>query len=343
MKVAVLGAAGFTGGELLRLLLLHPEVKELVAASRSASGRAWGEIHPGVASLTDARFVDFDVTGVARGCDVVFLALEHGASSKLARQVFDAKPGLVVDLAADFRVRDLECYRAHYGEHSDPELLARFTYALADVEGHELRGCKALAIPGCFATAAALALRPLAAPGVASLAAAPALFGITGSSGAGTQPKESTHHPRRASNVQAYAVMGHRHEAEILDRWRRWAGTGAGLPRLMTHQGPFVRGIYLSLHARGRFSATGHELLARAYAGRPFVRITEDPPALAHVLGTNMALLHATTSPDGGEIQVHVAIDNLIKGAAGQAVQAMNLALDLPEQTGLRLAGAFPS
>ncbi len=341
MKVAVLGAAGFTGGELLRLLLLHPEVDDLVAASRSATGRTWGEVHPAVAPLTRARFVDLDAARLAAGADVVFLALEHGASSEIARGVLDAKPRLAIDLAADFRVQDLDLHREYYGAHADPSLVPRFRYALADVEGEKLRGAAALAVPGCFATAAALALRPLAQSPV-KLAAAPILFGITGSSGAGTKPAESTHHPRRAANVEAYSLLSHRHEAEIVERWRRWAGEDAGRPRLVAHRGPFVRGIYLSLHARGTFPARGPELLALAYEGCRFVRITDAPPSLAHVVGTNDALVHAAASKDGDEIQIHVAIDNLIKGAAGQAVQAMNLALGFPEDAGLRLAGAFP-
>jgi len=337
MNVAVLGAAGFTGGELLRLLLEHPEVTSLTAASRSQAGRPWGDLHPGVAGLTDARFTPLDPGRLARGCDVVFLALEHGASSHIAREVLSAGPKLVVDLAADFRVQDASLYREYYGEHADPALLARFTYALADVEGEALEGRDALAVPGCFATAAALALRPASGAG-----SAPVLFAITGSSGAGTQPKESTHHPRRASNVQAYAVLGHRHEAEIVERWRAWEGREAARPRLITHQGPFVRGIYLTLHARGKFDLEGSELLARAYGGRRFVRVVDEPPALAHVVGTNTALVHAAVSDRGDEIQIHVAIDNLVKGAAGQAIQAMNLALGFAEDAGLRLSGVFP-
>jgi N-acetyl-gamma-glutamyl-phosphate reductase common form len=271
--------------------------------------------------------------------DVVFLSLEHGVSSRLAREVLDTTRALVVDLAADFRVQDVDLYREHYGEHPDPELVSRFRYALADIEGTALRGCTALAVPGCFATAAALALRPLA---TIALAQPPALFAVTGSSGAGTQPKESTHHPRRASNMQAYSVLGHRHEAEIAERWRAWAGPAAGRPRLMTHQGPFVRGIHLTLHARGEFRGSGRDLLAPVYDGCRFVRITDEPPALTHAVGTNVALVHAAVAREGGEIQIHVAIDNLIKGAAGQAIQAMNLALGLHEDAGLRLAGAFP-
>jgi N-acetyl-gamma-glutamylphosphate reductase len=151
MKVAVLGAAGYAGGELLRLLSGHPEVTDWVATSRSHAGERVADVHPGLAPLTEARFHDLAPGAAARGRDVVFLCLEHGASSRLAEEVFAADPGLVVDLAADFRVRDPELYRRYYGPHPAPGLLGRFRYGLADIVGAELRGDRAIEAPGCFA------------------------------------------------------------------------------------------------------------------------------------------------------------------------------------------------
>ncbi|HKV70355.1 MAG TPA: N-acetyl-gamma-glutamyl-phosphate reductase [Gemmatimonadales bacterium] len=353
MRVAVIGAAGYAAGELLRILLQHPEVTEVIATSRSQAGKPLGSVHPSLATATDARFAGLEPGEAARGADVAFLALEHGESSKVADAVFDAGPGLIVDLAADFRTSDLSLYRRYYGEHQRPELVGRFTYALADVLGAELAGKRALAAPGCFATAAELALWPLAGAGLS-----PALFAVTGSSGSGVLPKPTTHHPARAHNVFAYSVLGHRHEAEVLQRWHEWNGSDKAEARLMTHSGPFVRGIYLTLHARiggaGGGSTSdgptlrrpdGHELVARykeRFEGRPFVRILDQPPELTHVVGTNYALIHAAASEDGRELQVMVAIDNLVKGAGGQAVQAMNLALGLPETAGLLTLAPFP-
>ncbi len=244
MRVAVIGAAGYVGGELLRILLQHPEVAECVATSRSQAGKPIGGIHPALAAVTDARFSGLEAAEAARGADVVFLALEHGESSRVADQVFDAGPGLIVDLAADFRVSDLRLYERFYGPHTRPELVGRFRYALADVLGTALHGARALAAPGCFATAAQLALWPLAGLGLS-----PSLFAVTGSSGAGVQPRPTTHHPARAHNLFAYSVLGHRHEAEVLERWREWNGQADAGARLMVHAGPFVRGIYLTLHA----------------------------------------------------------------------------------------------
>lgn len=339
MKVAVIGAGGYAGGELLRLLTQHPEVTECVAVSRSQAGRLWADVHPALGTQGDATFQDVAPGEAARGRDAVFLALEHGESSRIAGEVFAADPGLVLDLAADFRVRDNTLHERFYGPHAAPELRSRFVYGLADVCGTSLHGARAIAVPGCFATAAALALYPLARTG---LAAAPALYAITGSSGAGVSPKPTTHHPARAHNVFAYGVLGHRHDAEITEQWRRWSGGNGSDPRLVAHAGPFVRGIYLTLHARLERSDDVAASYGSTYAGRPFVRVRQAPPELTHVVGTNDAQLYATATADGRELQVSVAIDNLVKGAAGQAVQAMNLALGLEETAGLRLAGIYP-
>jgi N-acetyl-gamma-glutamyl-phosphate reductase len=344
LRAAVIGAAGYAGGELLRLLLQHPAIESVEATSRSQKGKRLADVHPALGALTEDSFSDADPAAAAAESDVVFLALEHGASSGIAESVLAANPRVVLDLAADFRIADTALYQRYYGPHAAPSLLPRFCYGLADVAGSGLAGARAIAVPGCFATAAQLALFPLGSLGVP---VDPALFAITGSSGAGAQPRPTTHHPARASNVFAYSVSGHRHEAEILQQWRRWTGRPDADVRLMTHSGPFVRGIYLSTHVRAPAGTFAGEqapaaLFARAYQGRPFIRLLEAPPELTHVVGTNDARIHALANADGSVLEIFVAIDNLIKGAAGQAVQAMNLALDLPETAGLRLAGAFP-
>lgn len=342
MRIAVIGAGGYVGGELLRILLQHPEVKQCVATSRSQAGKPVAEVHPALALLSEDRFAGDAPADAARGADVVFLALEHGQSSEIMGELIDAGPGLIVDLAADFRIQDARLHESYYGAHPAAALVHRFRYALADVLGTGLRGSKALAAPGCFATAAQLALYPLAGR---KMTAPPAVFAVTGSSGAGVHPKATTHHPMRAHNLFAYSVMGHRHEGEILEQWRRWTGDDSATTRLMAHSGPFVRGIYATLHASPAEPIGKNEiaaLYAKAYEGRPFVRVLAQPPELTHAVGTNLALIHATASPDGREVQVMIAVDNLVKGAGGQGVQAMNLALGLDETLGLRLAGMFP-
>jgi N-acetyl-gamma-glutamyl-phosphate reductase len=298
--------------------------------------------------LTTGRFAGTTPGEAAEGQDVVFLALEHGESSRVAGAVFDAGPGLVVDLAADFRLQDMPSYERHYGAHVAPALVGRFRYGLADVVGPGLRGATAIAAPGCFATAAQLALYPLARAG---LAVTPSLFAVTGSSGAGSQLKSTTHHPTRAHNLFAYSVLSHRHEAEILQGWRHWVGRPDAAVRLLAHAGPFVRGIYLTLHAflpggtaitEGAPGTVAARWFRDAYAGRPFIRVLDTPPELTHVVGTNYAFIHAVDSGDGREVQVSVAVDNLVKGAGGQAIQAMNLALGIDECAGLTATAAFP-
>lgn len=343
MRVAVLGGAGFAAGELLRLLFRHPRVGEILATSRSQAGKPIGDVHPALRRAgSQVRFAGLAPGEAARGADVVFLALEHGESSRVMAEVLDAGPGLVVDLAADFRVQDGRLYERHYGPHPAPQLVHRFSYALADVRGDTLRGADALAAPGCFATAAELALHPLR--GV-PLAAEPAVYGITGSSGAGVSPRPTTHHPLRAHNVFAYGVLGHRHEAEIQEQWRGWTGRPDASPRLLPHSGPFVRGIYATVHARVEERAAPRVLEAAesSFAGRPFVQLVGAPPELTHVVGTNDALMHVAASPFGDEVVITVAIDNLVKGAGGQAVQAMNLALGLDETAGLEGLVPFPN
>ncbi|HUF90095.1 MAG TPA: N-acetyl-gamma-glutamyl-phosphate reductase [Gemmatimonadota bacterium] len=337
MNVLVIGGAGFVAGELLRILLGHPDVTALAATSRSRAGARIGDVHPALAPLTDAVLSGETPGRAAAGRDVVFLALEHGESSRVVPEVVAAGPRLVVDLAADFRLADPALHERWYGPRAPAPV--EFTYALADVAGERLAGARALAVPGCFATAAQLALWPLAAWADGD---PPVLFAVTGSSGGGARPRATAHHPARASNLWAYAPFAHRHEAEIAERWEEWAGPAAPKPRLLVHAGPFVRGIHLTLHARVPDAAGAAGAYAEAYAGRPFLRVLDAPPELAHVVGTNEARLHAFPHPEGGEIQVTVAIDNLLKGAAGQAVQAMNLALGLPETAGLVLAGAYP-
>jgi len=341
VKVAVIGGAGYAGGELLRLLFQHPEVSEIKATSRSQAGKPVGDVHPGLAAYPDVRFTGETPGEAAKGADAVFLSLEHGESSKLMGEIVDAGPGLIVDLAADFRIQDGRLYETYYGAHPAPELVHRFAYGLADVRRQELRGAKAIAAPGCFATAAQLALWTLKG---APLAGEPAVYAITGSSGAGVHPKPTTHHPARAHNVFAYSVLSHRHEAEIAEQWRQWTGKTGATPRLLTHSGPFVRGIYATVHARlTEPAAEAVKAVATALgAGSPFVRVTSAPPQLTHIVGTNDALIHVTASPDGHEVAVTVAIDNLVKGAGGQGVQAMNLALGLDETAGLRIAPAYP-
>jgi N-acetyl-gamma-glutamyl-phosphate reductase len=335
LRVAVFGAAGFVGGELLRLLLQHPRVGDVCAVSRSQAGKAWSATHAFARNLDAAPvFVAPDDPAFERA-DVVFAALGHGESQRSVAALVADDPRLLVDLAADFRIRDPDRYVTAYGAHARPELTADFRYALADVVGADLEGEAKLAAPGCFATATLLGLHPFR--GLA-MRRPPVSFAVTGSSGSGATPRVGTHHPFRATNFHAYSLEQHRHEAEIGDQLGQWGAAFADC-RLLTHSGPFVRGIHATLHFAPAEPVTDPQaLLEKAYAGSAFVRVLPEPPELRAVTGTNFAHLHATQQ-HAGEIVVTVVIDNLVKGAAGQAVQAMNLALGWPETDGLQQLG----
>ncbi len=342
LRAAVLGAGGYAGGELLRLLAGHPGIREVRAFSASAAGRPLSAVHPALRHLDDGIFEEPDPAGAAAWADVVFLALPHGRSQELMPRILGEDPALVVDVAADFRVRDDGLYRPHYGPHRAPGLRDRFVYALADTLGRRLEGERCLAVPGCFATAVLAALHPFAAAGL--LEEPPVVFAATGSTGSGARPGPGTHHPTRANDFVAYAQSGHRHEAEIAEALRRaGAPEPASAARLLTHSAPLVRGIHATAHIRPGRSVPGPgALLAAAYRDRPFVRVLEEPPHLNAVVGTNFVHLHATPRAQGAEVVVNVVLDNLVKGTAGQAVQAMNLALGLEETLGLRFPGLAP-
>lgn len=342
LKVVVLGGAGYVGGELLRLLSDHPDVTAVRAMSRSHEGRSWSGCHPSfVNKPDDPVFDDFDPGAAGAWADVVFLALPHGESQHHLATIEAGGPRLVVDTAADFRLADREAFEAAYGVHSRPELLGAFHNGLADVAGERLAGAARIAVPGCFATAAMLSLWPLVP--VLGPDSNPVCWAATGSSGSGATAKEGTHHPFRAHNFYAYGVDGHRHEPELDEMLVEWCGAEAPRCSLLTHSAPLVRGIHVTVRVRPSEPIDDPmALLHDAYDGRWFVHPLESPPRLTSVVGTNHAHIHAAARRGGEELVVLTVIDNLVKGAAGQAVQAMNLALGLAETAGLGHAGMAP-
>ncbi|HAM35450.1 MAG TPA: N-acetyl-gamma-glutamyl-phosphate reductase [Elusimicrobia bacterium] len=334
-RAAILGAAGFTGGELIRLLLRHPHIELVAAVSSSHAGLPVCEAHPNLRGRTDMRFsprID------ARGLDAIFLAGGHGQSMSAAPDMLAAAGAKLrlIDLSGDFRLPRPELYEKWYGRgHAAPQLLSRFAYGLTELNRAAIKKSRCVANPGCFATAVCLALGPLARAG---LKAAACVTAVTGSSGSGCKPSLLAHHPTRWSNMRAYKPFAHQHVPEI----EGLLGRGLSFS-LIPVSGPFARGIYAVCQIprpRSWNEEKLRRLYAAAYKGSPFVRLLSQPPSLNAVLGSNHCDIHATVGD--GHIGVVAAIDNLVKGASGQAVQNLNVMLGFDEAAGLDFAGPYP-
>jgi N-acetyl-gamma-glutamyl-phosphate reductase len=344
VKCAVAGATGYLGTELLRLLSGHPVLEVAVVQGDSTAGRRLGDVVPALAPVMGDLTVgelDADALGQA---EVVFLALPSGASQEAVASLL-GRVRLVVDLGADFRLRDPSLYQTWYGwEHSHPELLEKAVYGLPELAGDELAGAELVAAPGCYVTAAAIALAPLVAGGLVRPEGI-IVDAASGTSGAGKAPSANLHHPLANERFAPYGLLTHRHTPEM----EQAIGEGASV--LFTpHLAPMTRGILATCYARP-IAATGPptseslvESLRQAYEHAPFVNVqsAEALPSTADAYGSNVVHLSARVDPRTGWAVVISALDNLVKGGAGQAVQAANVALGLAETSGLPLAGLSP-
>ncbi len=344
MKIAkphavVLGAGGLAGGELLRLLSAHPAGFRITALSKSGAGKPAADVHKALLHCPAIEFCDLPVESACEDADVVFCALPHGQSQGLMRQILSAGPICVVDLAADFRLRDAARFEEYFGSHESPDLIERFAYGLPEIYADQIREKRLVANPGCFATAAQLLLLPLASFKV--LPETTAVFAVTGSSGSGIRAKAGTHHPFRANNFYSYKMLAHQHEPEIAQTLGALTGTPARC-RLLAHSGSFVRGIHATCHLSDErlSSMKVSEVYDDYYQKDPFVTVLDRPPEVAEVAATNH--VHIGVAQQGGEIQVSLALDNLVKGAAGQAIENMNLVCGYDQTDGLTFPGVFP-
>ena len=330
-RVGIVGASGFTGAELLRLLSQHPDLAPTVVTGDTAAGSTVADAYPSLAAAYgDLTYAAYDAADLA-GLDLVFLGLPHGQSQKIVPEL-RGKVGHVVDLAADFRLADPALYPRWYGEaHEAPELLADFVYGLPELGREPLRGAELVAVPGCYPTAAALALAPLVRGGLveAQGIVVDAASGVSGA-GKGKFPFAGTD-----EDFTAYGLLDHRHTPEI--------EMNVGASVLFTpHLAPMNRGILATCYARATGDADPLACLAEFYAGEPFVVVSERLPSTKATLGSNTAHLTARSDPRTGWVVAIAAIDNLVKGASGQAIQCANLALGLDEGAGLPVAGVFP-
>ena len=341
IPAVVLGASGYVGGELLRLIAAHPNYSLAAAVSDSAAGQPVAETFGHLSQvLSGVSFVARDewLKTIASGSDIaLFSAAPHGASAgHIARALRTAEQkGLtmrVVDSSADFRYTDAAAWKSVYGEdHGAPELLSQFTCAVP--EHANKISTPHVGHPGCFATACLLAAVPLMQSGLTE--AEIFVSGITGSTGSGRLPQAGTHHPERNSNLYAYKPLAHRHSPEMAGLTTAASGRKTTV-HFVPHSGPFSRGIHITLQARLTTATSEQQLkdvYTQAYAGAPFVEIVAGTPKLKNVVASNMC--HIGVATDGETVVVMSVIDNLVKGAAGGAVQWMNRLWNLPETAGL--------
>jgi N-acetyl-gamma-glutamyl-phosphate reductase len=345
-SVGIVGASGYTGAELLRLGAAHPRFDVKVATADTQAGVAVAELYPSLAAAYgDMTFDRYEAADALDGLDLVFLGLPHGASQGLVGEL-DGRVGRIVDLAADFRLDDPALYPRWYGEeHIRPDLLPQFVYGLPELFRDQVRDAGKVAAPGCYVTTAVLALAPLVRAGVVEPAGI-VVDAASGVSGAGRPPKPTTSFCTVDEDFTAYGLLTHRHTPEIEQALSAVAPSG-GVEVLFTpHLAPMNRGILATCYARPTGAVTTqelHDLLRSTWDGEPFVVVTGDrSPSTKTTLGSNAVHVTALADPRTGWVVALAALDNLVKGASGQAIQCANLMCDLPEPTGLPAVGVYP-
>jgi N-acetyl-gamma-glutamyl-phosphate reductase len=333
IRTAILGASGYVGGELLRLIAAHPELVPARLFGESKAGQPLGMVHPHLAAaFPDAAIEKFD--GSLSDIDLVFAALPHGHSQRIAASILDAEIPFV-DLGADFRLDDAATYERWYGHaHGAPDLLGKFVYGIPELNRAAINGAKAVAAAGCYATAAILALKPLVDAGLVKPESL-IVDAASGVSGAGREAKEATGFSTVDGSFSAYGLLNHRHTAEME---MAIGGTVLFTPHLV----PMTRGILATCYGEVRGPCDPLAALRQAYEGEPFIHVTDQPPATKWVTGSNGVQLTARHDERTGRVVALSAIDNLGKGAAGQMIQCANLMLGLDETAGLTTIGVYP-
>jgi N-acetyl-gamma-glutamyl-phosphate reductase len=346
-KIGVLGASGYTGAELVRLLLRHPRAEIALLTADRRAGQAMRQVFP--------QFSPFDlpmlqsIEGIdwaGAGLDLIFCALPHATTQKVIKQIFAARPAMkVVDLSADFRLADTAAYARWYGhEHHAPELQRQAVYGLVEVYREEIKRAQLIANPGCYTTCAQLPLIPL----LRAKAIDPDEIVIdakSGMTGAGRAAKEEMLFSEVSEGFHAYGVGRHRHMAELDQEFSKAAGREV-IVSFTPHLVPMNRGIFSTIYVRGAKASPEelHALLLKSYASEPFVHVLPfgEMPQTRHVRGSNMTFIGLAKDRIAGRAIIGSALDNLTKGASGQAVQNMNLLLGYPETMGLEQVALFP-
>jgi N-acetyl-gamma-glutamyl-phosphate reductase len=326
IKAGIIGGAGYTGGELIRLLLSHPETELNYIHSRSNAGQPLSKIHQDLFEDTDLLFTD-DTTALKDGSlDVLFLCLGHGESKKFLAENTIPDAVKIIDLANDFRLKKDQ----QQGSRS-------FVYGLPELNRDKIKSATNIANPGCFATAIQLGLLPLAKAGLPDDIYT---TGITGSTGAGQSLSASSHFSWRANNIQAYKTLTHQHLGEIGESLQQLQPGKAAEVNFVPWRGDFTRGIFISSTIHCDLSVIEvQKLFTEFYKGHPFTHVSTEPIFLKQVVNTNKAMIQIEKA--GSKLVVHSAIDNLLKGASGQAVQNMNLVFGMEETAGLKLKANY--
>ncbi|AOL16203.1 N-acetyl-gamma-glutamyl-phosphate reductase [Sulfolobus sp. A20] len=347
VRVAVVGGSGYTGGELLRILVTHPKTEISLVTSREYAGKPISLVHPNLRGLISKNFSNFDIDQISQKADVVFLALPHGVSMNYVPKLLEL--GLtVVDLSADFRLKDPQAYKMWYGiEHPYPDLLDKAVYGLPELHYEELKNTKLIASPGCNATATILALAPIVASKLTESKRFISDVKVSSSEG-GAKPSEGSHHPERQNAIRPYEAEGHRHSAEAEQELSRLAKDSIMIS-IVPHAVSSVRGALASAHSWLSSDISDLEIwkkVAEFYRGKKFIRVVKGNihpyPDPKYVIGSNFADVGFAVEKRVLRLTMFSAIDNLMKGAAGQAVQAFNINMGFEEDEGLKIAPLRP-
>ena len=342
MQVSIVGATGYTGIELVRLIKNHPRAEIALLTSENFAGERIADIYPHLSDIIDSRCQQVDADDIAECSDMVFTALPHGVSSKLVPDLLE-KGLQVIDLSGDYRYQNPDIYREWYQKHENPDLMARATYGLAEIREEQIKNSRLIANPGCYPTSSLIPLYPFLAEGIINSETEIIIDAKSGVTGAGRKPSRKKHFCEVQENFQAYSVEGHRHRSEIAEKLKNWTEYSAEIT-FTPHLLPLKRGILTTI-----YSSCGQQYEQKSlvslyedyYSENRFIRIfTEKKPQLKYVTGTNFCDI-SVTRLSSGRLKIISALDNLIKGAAGQAVQNMNLLCSWPTELGLDDIGLY--
>jgi N-acetyl-gamma-glutamyl-phosphate reductase common form len=342
IKTGIIGGSGYGGSELLRILLFHPKVELKLVTANEHAGKRIDAVHPNLAKLTDLVFQSLPEPQQLEELDCIFLGLPHGQAMEIVPSIPNSVK--VIDLSGDFRLNDAEAFKKFYGrDHTAMDAQRQFVYGLTEVNRKEIREATRIANPGCFATALELALFPLVASGLVKGKIIADMK--TGSSGSGAKAAANTHHPKRANSFYAYKTFEHQHQPEVEQLLESVKSSWSADSELVfqVHSIPVVRGIFGSIYATTSESITSDRLAGlfrEFYANEFFIRLVNGSPDINWVKNTNFVDIGWAAA--GDTAIVFVALDNLVKGAAGQAVQNMNLMFGVDERAGLVLPGSNP-